>query len=196
MKRLLRILLNAATVVSLVLCVATVGLWMRSHLVGDQWYRSRWTFLAGPAGPKPLRETAVFVISGRGGLAIEVRLQDPVGLAVAPEDRRRLSTLVEHSWKRDPAPGYPEAGGPDVSWRGLGFGYWISRYGLGNSASSRRFWFPDWALAVALAALPAARIITRRRRRGGAGLCAQCGYDLRATPERCPECGAINRRSI
>ena len=42
-----------------------------------------------------------------------------------------------------------------------------------------------WNVAGAVADLPQRKRDARRR----AGRCAFCGYDLRATPQRCPECG-------
>src|SRR5687768_13279187 len=53
----------------------------------------------------------------------------------------------------------------------------------------------SWLL-VLTAILPACFIATfishRRRLRAQSGLCRICGYDLRATPGRCPECGATH----
>jgi hypothetical protein len=50
---------------------------------------------------------------------------------------------------------------------------------------------PFWSLFLLTAPYPAVQVIgaVRRRRRLVQGLCSKCGYDLRATPETCPECG-------
>jgi hypothetical protein len=56
------------------------------------------------------------------------------------------------------------------------------------------YWLPTTLFALA----PTAWLIgrTRRRRRQRAGLCPNCGYDLRATPDRCPECGRSASNAI
>jgi hypothetical protein len=52
------------------------------------------------------------------------------------------------------------------------------------------FWF--LFLAFSVASIPQVRWYLKYRRsllRRSATQCAHCGYDLRATPDRCPECG-------
>jgi hypothetical protein len=51
---------------------------------------------------------------------------------------------------------------------------------------------PWWFLTLLTAVLPFVRIRQWFRRRGyPAGCCSVCGYDLRASQDRCPECGTV-----
>ena len=76
--------------------------------------------------------------------------------------------------------------------------------GLAHSASadasgaftSTHYIVPHWLAATLLAVLPMytltrlLRSKRRMRRRLANDLCPSCGYDLRGSPYRCPECGA------
>jgi hypothetical protein len=72
----------------------------------------------------------------------------------------------------------------------------VSAAGGVPKADRLYYWFilPCWMAAIVFGALPLRWALGLRRRRAArrakAGLCTACGYDLRATPGRCPECGA------
>jgi hypothetical protein len=94
-----------------------------------------------------------------------------------------------------PTPKFPDGGS--------GFGYLrYYRFAFGSAPPDHpgtgRYWgrtylvtAPAWAMILAFAVLPLLRLARRLRRRPPVGQCPTCGYDLRATPGRCPECGAV-----
>jgi hypothetical protein len=129
-----RILLNAATVVSLTTLVFFVGWWL-------------W-------GPPPAwRPAGVFVINAK--------------------ERRYLD---EHP-SEGPLEGYyslPVGGGVEFTFGAVVFVSLLVP-GFRVAVWSQRATSARWE-----------RLYQSRR-----GLCPACGYDLRATPERCPECGRI-----
>ena len=51
---------------------------------------------------------------------------------------------------------------------------------------------PYWVILLVTAPMPAAWLTMRlRRKRRRRGHCPKCGYDIRVTPYRCPECGHV-----
>src|SRR5258706_543478 len=71
---------------------------------------------------------------------------------------------------------------------------------MGRCDEPVRSWLTGWRhcrwCGAPLALLPYAAIARhlrsrRRLRRSAEGRCLACGYDLRATPRRCPECGEM-----
>jgi hypothetical protein len=71
--------------------------------------------------------------------------------------------------------------------------YWATAW---PGHSSFQILIPYWLLTTVSAILPLFKLRPalrwpKKRYRLSHGLCLVCGYDLRATPDRCPECGTV-----
>jgi hypothetical protein len=71
--------------------------------------------------------------------------------------------------------------------------YYHNSNGAGNaSAIDRKYlYLPNWLLAWTSVMPAGITSFWRRWRKRPTGLCPICGYDLRMTPDRCPECGTV-----
>src|SRR5688500_9966483 len=196
MRRIARHLTTLCAALSLVLCVTACAAWVRSHFGAESIW---WVKHQGSLPPPNPTFTSLSLGWRSGGL--ELRAQHVPGAIFLAMD----SDAEGFSYLRsDGPPDYPRLVPNDPARRSplLLPGDWYGRAGPfeallsnGRSSTGDRYVVncavvPLWAVALASLPLPIVRIARWRRRRGRqrGGLCPACGYDLRATPGRCPEC--------
>jgi hypothetical protein len=181
-----RWLLNITTGVSVVLLVAVVSLWVRSYCVSDAYYLDVVTRLG--SGVRRIYYSSLDVSLGE--VQVLFYHQDrpnPTFSAPVTDDFVGVS---RSAWAHyNPKPLWHAHN----SWLESLCDYDYETPRVGTSFVGGPSFRVSLAVPTVLfALLPAAHLnrYRRQRRRGTFGRCHRCGYDLRATPERCPECGA------
>lgn len=175
-------LFTFASALSLLLFLATTVLWVRSRFA-DDWREVTYGF-GTPGRP---REIAFQVDSCRDGLDIFVSSE-------ATSDPEESFRLDPSGWESSGYFGMPASESFSPLPRRSCLGLKVYRKTT-NSALTRALLFtallPHWLLVFGSAALPASMFVRRRRRirRRQMGRCPTCNYDLRASVDRCPECG-------
>ncbi|MCH8880259.1 MAG: hypothetical protein IID34_10295 [Planctomycetes bacterium] len=76
---------------------------------------------------------------------------------------------------------------PDIKWAYNP--HEAEHFGVGLLANYSYLVAPYWLTIAACAVIFALSWQRLRRKRKKLGLCLKCGYDLRASKDRCPECG-------
>ena len=202
---------NLAAAVSLLLCVAVCVLWAREPAGYDQaeWTYNRRLADGGAAsnhvyltsdtprrdGPKRLW---LLVSWGRAGP--DHGEPRDYGYHFRADQTGGRPRLAFHSYRPDPKSDGWSFGdlGQDFGTSGFGPLRWVSLSQStpappGSHTRSVRVGVSHWLAALFLLAPPVLCLnhVRRARRARKRGMCPTCGYDLRATPGRCSECGTL-----
>lgn len=208
MKRLLRWMIGGFTLLSLLLCLATAVFWIRSYQTGDTLIIVHCTFRDNVYIN---RQFAIVLGNGTMRHALEintrtnpppewldptamsnVKLEQPgwrVRTCVNPPDwcERSFFPRSQQKWDR---PGIRLGSVSSIEHYDERGNVTIEKWAVRTSRYSKRVVDLRCWLIVTLTAMPTAVYVLRCivRRPLPPGHC-RCGYDLRASKDRCPECG-------
>ena len=161
-------------VVSVLALAGVTVMWVRSHRVADV-VGYEWRFTAHD-GVYWIRYTAVGSV--RGTVQVGAGHFLPLNVPLASlgrglyAERRVISSSATRA---------------TPAWSVLGLEY--HRIELPTGFYSWSIGVPYWFLCACAAAMSFLAWWRWRRARRKVGTCARCGYDLRESRERCPECG-------
>jgi len=200
-----RRLFNILAAVSLVLCVATVVMWVRSYFVVD--LVGHWMIDTGASQITVEKCGGIFSQRGVVAIASGTRWMAPTFLDNYHHRHRPLTVATDQSgwitWRHheNSLPHWVYGLRGDVDF----FGFFIDsgpRWGpwrppgLTYKANTRTIWIPYWFLCFVASIAPglwcASLWLNRMRllRLIRLGLCVTCGYDLTGNVSGvCPECG-------
>jgi hypothetical protein len=192
-----------STMASLGLFVGVAFLWTRSYRVLD---RVEWIGSTRPGPDNRVVTRRWLCVTSDGGLWFD-RHVARIGFRNEAVEHGVIIDGLGH--QALPPQGYPPIRSTRVWGQGVWTDGWVALDALGfGLAFTHVTWSPEtprddrhvtvrvplWTLAFVSLVLPAIRLLFRARRRlhenlAVGGFCPSCGYDLRASPQRCPECG-------
>lgn len=185
--RLRQILLSSATLISGICFLAITTLWIRSY-----WREDLWQYQPFVAPSPHSTCPSVALVSAHGGLML-AQLETSSQFKVFNDGWRHTLHLDPHYPHFDDYfSTTPNTAKYFTHHGALGFEYASAEFDISGRLTATTWIAPTPLLSLLTALLPTLRFIAWRRRKSKTpGLCSACGYDLRATPDLCPECGTI-----
>ena len=169
---------------SLFVLAATVTGWVRGYWIHDS------LFIQAPVFDYRIQSFGGMIQFRAANLSDNSHKYDRTGYGVSREFMLPLRVLMLPYFECDRYPGYSMA---EIRFHFMGFYYQQGPRGNPSTILERFYsvYLPDWFICIISLVFPvqSLRRCCLYRHRGKNNRCLFCGYDLRASPICCPECG-------